>query len=714
MIGRIQPKNRDSLWRNVCSITALPLLTLLIMSGCDTETIPKTSGAGGATSASSSSSSSSGVGGEGGGMAGTFNLAGAVSKGPFVLGSTVNVAVLDATLNATGQTFNTFTTSDLGEFSVANLPSAPIEIIADGYYYNELYGVLSSSVLTLRSFYQPTTMGAQSAYVNIITHLAQQRVKILAASMPFDAAVAQAEAELRTEFGITLPNFDPNAPASAMNLISGDTDANAYLFAISTTIVQTAQDGANGGAIEAAIQQLVNVISADLADGTLTPATKTKIKAAVNKFDTVQVALKFAKYLQTIGSSVTVPNMNRVIDQDDDGIVNINDNCPRISNVAQADGDGDGQGDECDNTPNTPCSGDSIQQGSVSDGVGGGAGGPTPTTPSQDICIGRPCKFNMQDVCNIGDSCLNFGYVEWCSTPCDPQASMCAANEVCSGGLDWDLSNGHSKVQFGCIPDNPGFMRGEGKACGIGAGFCDDGLACVGNIDAGLPPTCRRPCDPMVVGSCGIETCETFTIFAPDGSQNPAGNFCTLPPPKLGEPCGDNAICSEGICANSCFYPGPQCCTPSGGQTQPCNADFTCNPGFACAFASPNVCIGGLTECCIASGGPKEACNQDNTCDPGFSCQPGGPGACLYDLLQCCFPAGGLNEACKSDNSCNAGLVCQSGVEPGVCPSGPPACCVSSGGLNEPCNLDNSCDAGLSCQKVNQGICLYNLTMCCQ
>ena len=42
-------------------------------------------------------------------------------------------------------------------------------------------------------------------------------------------------------------------------------------------------------------------------------------------------------------------------DSDDDGIQNGQDNCPLVSNPAQTDSDGDGQGDACEPPPSPGC-----------------------------------------------------------------------------------------------------------------------------------------------------------------------------------------------------------------------------------------------------------------------------------------------------------------------------------------------------------------------
>ncbi len=54
-------------------------------------------------------------------------------------------------------------------------------------------------------------------------------------------------------------------------------------------------------------------------------------------------------------------------DTDNDGIININDNCPTVSNPEQIDGDGDGIGDVCDNCPTIS---NQNQLDADSDGIG--------------------------------------------------------------------------------------------------------------------------------------------------------------------------------------------------------------------------------------------------------------------------------------------------------------------------------------------------------
>ena len=51
-----------------------------------------------------------------------------------------------------------------------------------------------------------------------------------------------------------------------------------------------------------------------------------------------------ASYLSNKGHSGGIPNMDRVLDLDRDGLANAADNCPRATNSAQENADGDALG----------------------------------------------------------------------------------------------------------------------------------------------------------------------------------------------------------------------------------------------------------------------------------------------------------------------------------------------------------------------------------
>lgn len=270
----------------------------------------------------------------------TVSLAGSVQKGPFVLGSTVNVSPLDDTLNPTGQVFNTQTTDDLGQFRVDFSATGRVALEGNGFYYNEVVGALSSAQLTLRALYEIKTGGAQNAYVNLVTHLTFQRVKqLVSGGMATDAATTQAEEELRVALGIGTPGFLPKARGIDLNILGGDSDANAYLLTVSAVVAQAAADrlaAAGSGSIDATLQELLNTTALDLsADGSLQMPLRQTYLDAQKHVDVDQVTVALRARLTQIGSSATVPDLSRIIDSDADGIANAMDNCPYVANPMQ-------------------------------------------------------------------------------------------------------------------------------------------------------------------------------------------------------------------------------------------------------------------------------------------------------------------------------------------------------------------------------------------
>jgi hypothetical protein len=278
------------------------------------------------------------------------SLAGALEKGPFVLGSGVSVATLDPDLGPTGDVFPTQTIDDAGRFAIdfQHAANRGISIEGTGFYYNEITGALSGAPITLRALDRASTTAPHDAFVNMVTHLAYERAKVLAVGgMAIEDAEAAAEAELRPMLHVGVSTFDPGAPGLEMTILGGDTDPNAYLLAVSAVLAQAAQ--ARGGSIDAALQELANTLALDLADdGALTTEHVDALVAAQRALDADLVMTRLGARIAEIGLTAPVPNLHRVLDQDFDGIVNADDNCRRTANPDQADVDTDGDGDLCD------------------------------------------------------------------------------------------------------------------------------------------------------------------------------------------------------------------------------------------------------------------------------------------------------------------------------------------------------------------------------
>lgn len=182
------------------------------------------------TSAPSGSSGSESDGSSG--APASVVLEGALHKGPFVLGSSVSVAPIDAAGNPSGAVYSTSTHNDLGEFSIELGTLDDVSLEGTGFYYNEVVGELSSAPLTLRGFYQLDPGEPALARLNVLTHLGYQRVRsTLAVAPSLVDAVTTAEAEVRAALGVGPAAYDPGL-GTTLDLLDGDAENSAYLLSL--------------------------------------------------------------------------------------------------------------------------------------------------------------------------------------------------------------------------------------------------------------------------------------------------------------------------------------------------------------------------------------------------------------------------------------------------------------------------------------------------
>lgn len=633
----------------------------------------------------------------------SIDLTGAVQKGPFVSGSTIAVSLLDGVLNPTGQVFNAATSNNLGEFSIHFEAGGPVAIEGVGYYYNEVLGTLSSSTLTLRALYIPQSAGVQNAYVNLITHLTIERVKsLVSGGAAFSAAVAQAETELRSELAVSYSGFSPNVDAIRMNVVGGDDDNNAYLLGVSSVLIQVAVN--RGGSVDARVQELLNGIALDFGDGTLESALKTEIADALLDVDVAFIATKLGERLVETGSSASVPDMNRVLDQDRDGIKNIDDNCSLIANPGQENVDGDARGDACDLCPSTLCAADCLptsQSGLASD-LCYTACAPSPLGNFQ--CAGGSCA--IVNYLNNGQPATH----QLCAATCDPTtASPCDSGFKCVASQSLDAAAGGGRA-FGCVPDQFAGQQAVGDACG-GNGECGEGLAC------GAPPdfpfsACRQAC----TGNAAI--CNGTACIVAPSSVNSSVSLCELPPGQLGDAC---------VAPDGHVYTGPD----------------TCDTGLACIDRFPTLCSP-LNACCMQAGALDQPCRTtEPRCDGVLECIMAGGAGPSGEEGEVCREVGALGQPCRqTEPRCDGLLEChwiesgepprpseqcvQTGVLDQPCRQAEPRCddvlvcaqmqaggeqCKESGDQGEPCNADGSCNGGLGC--INDSGACANYVQCC-
>ncbi len=649
---------------------------------------------------------------------GNFALRGSVQKGPFVAGSTVEVAAVDAMLSPTGAVYRTMTSNDLGEFEVSVGDAPAVRIEGDGFYYNEATAELSASRIVLRALYVPGADTTQSAHVNMITHVTADRISALVrGGMPFDAAVAQAERELREGIDITLASFDPGARGVEMSVTGGDTPGNAYAFAVSTVFTHAAA-AREGGSPDANLQELLNQATLDLADGTLMPTLVAELGEAMLEFDASVVERGFAQRLSSIGSSAVVPDLDEVLDQDRDGIVNADDVCPRAPDPDQADADSDGIGDACDECGDLAC-----------------PDGCIPANPPwllEPVCV-RSCEDDAP--CGSGEECLSvrvanddaghkfFNY-EVCGAACDPfDLASCPMGASCqhynldmtTDGWFCTPSVGDAEAGDPCT-GTLGLNCGPGLFCALGGGAggtrceitcsmtspdCPDDVSCEAVPLGGLPAPygyCNRPLTDGESCRFGPVTRPCIGTCGPDGLCTGGGSTscgpCESPRACIGGVCRDLPGVGEPCYLTQCRF-GLNCDTTTDTCRSPCMRDVDCNETEVCR----------ATSAC----GPRQpaggSCNFSEECVLGTECQ--GSGTSCTDM-GACTPNSGIG--CSPRRWCNASGECTARYgedEPctndyqclgGACPSGT---CDSS--IVRACQFDYECAPGNWCSGTDPG-----------
>jgi hypothetical protein len=268
-----------------------------------------------------------------GGSPGPVDMSGAIQKGPFIIGAEVEVAMLDPdTANPTGASFPTTTRNDFGEFDLTLPGTGAAEIQTSGFYFNEILASVSQAPIAMRALASFPSSGPREVHVNALTHLGHLRAKKLVGDgMGFEAAIAQAESELRA--ALPLATGLAVSAGTELDILGGDSDANAYLFALSCVLAQTAFNE-NPGGVDSELQEQMSVIALDLEDdGALTPAVVDTLGRGARFLDAERCKANMEAFVAEKGASATIPDIRRALDFDGDG----------TADRADTDADGDGR-----------------------------------------------------------------------------------------------------------------------------------------------------------------------------------------------------------------------------------------------------------------------------------------------------------------------------------------------------------------------------------
>jgi len=275
-------------------------------------------------------------------------VSGAVQKGPFVTGTKVTANLLTSDAENTESTIVTNITDDLGRFSFSLSEAKLIELSATGYYLNEITGELSQGTLTLRSIHYLSEDEKQIAYVNILTHLTNQRIKsLLSRNSRFEDAKNQAETEFLTTFNEVVPNSAENS-FNTLSIYNDElSSGSAYLLTVSSILYKYALDQSivNSTNPYDELTLVINTLEVDFGGNGIINSTDIlqSLRETIPSINPKDISNNIGEWIDGV-SGFELIDINEYLDTDLDGIFNIFDN----------DDDNDGIEDEIDTSPYQP------------------------------------------------------------------------------------------------------------------------------------------------------------------------------------------------------------------------------------------------------------------------------------------------------------------------------------------------------------------------
>ena len=178
-----------------------------------------------------------------------ISVSGFAQKGQLIKGSSVTAFGLDEKLKATGASFPTSITDDMGSFALDAVGDIQfIEFKAEGYYFEENTGKMSSGPIYLSAL---AHKDEKDVNINLLTTLTVSRIKFLVSTgMEFAKAKQQAQQEIIRALNINnsevaLVDFND------MNIAHGS-EADAVLLATSVLL----QAGRSTGDLLAVIAEI--------------------------------------------------------------------------------------------------------------------------------------------------------------------------------------------------------------------------------------------------------------------------------------------------------------------------------------------------------------------------------------------------------------------------------------------------------------------------
>ena len=227
-----------------------------------------------------------------------YSIKGYVQKGPFILGSRITIQELNNNLEPLGNLYEIETLDDFGNYELPNkVNNRYVEIIANGYYFNEITGSLSLAPLTLRAISDLSLV--DSVNVNLLTTLTSKRIRhlLLNDNLSFQESKLISENEVLSVFNIS----DSTVQDFEYMDISKAGKQNAILLALSC-ILQSNQS-------EAELSELVSKMSLDIeSDGLVSDSTLINtLRDNSNLLDLNKIRSNLQDRYNNLGVNIIIP-----------------------------------------------------------------------------------------------------------------------------------------------------------------------------------------------------------------------------------------------------------------------------------------------------------------------------------------------------------------------------------------------------------------------
>jgi len=239
-------------------------------------------------------------------------LKGKAQKGPFVTGTSITLNELNSDLVQKGKSFTTTIVTNDGSFNLNNikLNSNLALLTANGYYFSEIYGELSSAPLSLQAITDLSSN--ESVNINVLTHLIKGRIEnLVSTGMSFEDANTQAKSEFLAFLGIT-NSF--NVDFEELD-ISSNEDYNAALLSFSVILQRYTKFLNQKPTLTAELTQLLADISADFATDGLISNTQIidTLLHNISQLHLIDARKHIEKRYSDLGQNVVIPNFEKYI-----------------------------------------------------------------------------------------------------------------------------------------------------------------------------------------------------------------------------------------------------------------------------------------------------------------------------------------------------------------------------------------------------------------